>query len=163
MDQAAGRWRTGATACAAAAALWLPLLWQPKWWHPDCALRGDGPIAWLEGFPLPFAEPSTVTSLEWFIAPVPLAINLFLIGAAVLPLALMTLRRLDRWSPIAAKASSAAGFAAAALVIALWMLFIAMGAFRPTAGFSDYTGRLRPWNTMPAVLAEALGKPACTR
>ncbi len=162
MDQAAGRWRTGATAWAAAVALWLPLLWQPKWWHPDCALRGDGPIAWLEGFPLPFAEPSTVTSLEWFIAPVPLAINLFLIGAAVLPLALMPLRRLDRWSPFAAKALSAAGFAAAALVIALWMLFIAMGAFRPTAGFSDYSGRLRPWNTMPAVLAEALGKQACT-
>lgn len=152
-----------ATAWAAAAALWLPLLWQPKWWHPDCALRDDGPIAYLEGFPLPFAEPSTVTSLEWFIAPAPLAINLFLTGAAVLPLALMTLRRLDRRSPLAATVLSAVGIAALALAILLWTLFISMGAYRPAAGIGDYTGRLRPWNIMPAVLAEALGKPACTR
>jgi len=153
----------GAAAWAAAAALWLPLLWQPKWWHPDCALRGDGPIAYLEGFPLPFAQPSTVTSLEWFIAPVPMAINLFLTVAAVLPLALMTLRVLDRRSPIAARVLSAVGMVALALAIALWTLFISMGAFHPTAGIGVYSGRIRPWNIMPAVLAEALGKPACTR
>jgi len=163
MQQVAGRRRTGAMAWAAAAALWLPLLWQPKWWHPDCALRSDGPIAWLEGFPLPYAEPSTVTSLEWFIAPAPLAINLFLTGAAVLPLALMTLRWLDRSSAVAAGILSAVGIAALALAVALWTLFISMGAFHPTAAIGDYTGRIRPWNIMPAVLAEAFGKPACTR
>lgn len=163
MHQAAVRWQLGATAWAAAAALWLTLLWQPKWWHPDCALRGDGPIAYLAGYPLPFVEPSPVTSMEWFVAPVPLAIDLFLIGAAVLPLAIMARRTLAGWSPIGAKIFSAAGITAAMLAVAVWVLSFAIGALRPSAGIGDYTGRMRPWNIMPAALAEAVGKPACTR
>ncbi|MDP1737533.1 MAG: hypothetical protein Q8L23_08835 [Caulobacter sp.] len=154
-----------APAWSVAIALAVTALWTPRWWHPDCALREDGPNAHLASFPFPFpfAEPSVATSLEWFISPGLLAIDLFLIAVAVLPLALIGLRRLAGWAPIVAKVLSAKGIAAAALAIAVWVLFFAIGAFRPTAGIGDYTGRTRPWNIMPAVLAEALGKPACTR
>ena len=54
---------------AVSAAIAINFYLQLHWWHPYCRLQADGPGYYAIGFPLPFAEPTGVSSMEYFIMP----------------------------------------------------------------------------------------------
>jgi hypothetical protein len=50
---------------ALALAMAVVVLADLRWWHPYCDSPDDGPGFWATGFPLPYAEPTGVSSLDF--------------------------------------------------------------------------------------------------
>jgi hypothetical protein len=63
---------------AAAFAVLSTLLLSTKWWHPYCDAQADGPGFFAWGAPLPYAEPTGASSLEFTYMPHVLALDLAL-------------------------------------------------------------------------------------
>lgn len=73
-----------------------------KWWHPYCNNQSDGPGYFAEGFPLPFKEFGGVSSLEYVFLPRVYGFDLLLMWGALLPLTIITFRRIGTNSRVGA-------------------------------------------------------------
>lgn len=62
------------------------LVFEFRWWHPVCSpnAEGAGPYGYAIGLPLPFAQPTGVTSNAYFYMPPVYALDVILIAGAVL-------------------------------------------------------------------------------
>jgi hypothetical protein len=67
-------------------AAWLDFLITIEWSYPYCAHQTDGPAYPAVGFPFPYATASPVSSMEVFLMPQVLALDLLLVAAALYPL-----------------------------------------------------------------------------
>jgi hypothetical protein len=70
---------TWATTAAIAANQFLEL----HWWHPYCRDQADGPGYYAIGLPLPYAQPTGASSLEYFVMPHVYAIDLLTLAGVV--------------------------------------------------------------------------------
>jgi hypothetical protein len=83
-----------------AGAITLQSLLPMHWWHPYCDAPDDGPGYEAIGFPLPYAEPSGSSSLEYVVlAP------LYLLDLGILAAPIFAILRLI-WGHIAARRKS---------------------------------------------------------
>ena len=80
-----------------------------KWWHPYCEGQPDGPGSMAFGFPLPYAEPTGVSSMEFFYMPHVWLLNLALLAVVTYPLFAFVLRRIASRSTFLLRAASSAG------------------------------------------------------
>jgi len=65
---------------------WIEFLFTIEWSYPYCTQPEDGPAYSVLGFPLPYAEPSYASSLEFYFLPHVFFLNLLLISLLLFPL-----------------------------------------------------------------------------
>ena len=147
---------------AVGAAWWIEKMVTVEWSYPYCGVRDDGTAAAVYGFPLPYWQPSIVTSLTDFFIPWLYVVNLAVIAGGILLLRPLA-SRLGASDPRSRKFIFVP--AAALLLVtavAFEVLTLSIGAWRPTSSsslFSGYThySKLRP------VAVRVLGRPRdCT-
>ena len=76
-----------------AAALIIETFFAWAWWHPYCNKQDDGPGAEAFGIPLPYGEPSLISSLEVQFLPHVYVLNIALLGLLVSPLFWLAFRQ----------------------------------------------------------------------
>ena len=69
-----------------AAAIPLQALLALQWWHPYCDNPADGPGYWAFGFPLPNAEPSGVSSLQYDVLMPLYLLDLVILAVPIFPI-----------------------------------------------------------------------------
>ncbi|WP_157217777.1 hypothetical protein [Flavisphingomonas formosensis] len=105
-DRHVGSWRRriwGAVFAIAIAVVAEAFLAIP-WWTPYCDELADGPGAFGRGFPLPYFEPSTVTSMDIFLFVPAYLCNIAILAALFSVPLIRLLHWMERWRPIARRA-----------------------------------------------------------
>jgi hypothetical protein len=131
---------------AATAAISINLFLNVPWWHPYCRIQADGPGYNGIGLPLPFAEPTGASSMEYFWMP-----HAYLLDALVLSaLIYLILRRVPLPTRMAsgqtAKAIAVAGLVSL-LLVGGWQALIWTTGWWPRASVttgSDHYLDFRP-------------------
>jgi hypothetical protein len=143
---------------AAALAVLSTVLLSTKWWHPYCDAQADGPGFFAWGAPLPYAEPTGVSSLEFTWMPHVLALDLALMGCAAFVLLRIFFPRGTPMSRPVSRISSTAALAAFLVLAALH------GTWLATAGIPRWSTR---WSSdhysayRPNAFAAAAGHRSC--
>jgi hypothetical protein len=147
------------------AVLWagaFALLWTMtpfvRWWHPYCDRQEDGPGYFAWGFPLPWGEPTGVSSLEFTWQPLALALDVLLMGAAF--------HLVFRWAMPRLYARRPARLRMVALLGGLMLLVMSawFGLWLSQAGIASATLGAEGYRSYrPYRLAAAQGHRACAR
>lgn len=101
------------------------------WWHPSCDSHGNGPAYFGQGFPLPFAQFTGVSSLEYFFLPWVYALDLALASAILFPLVGAASRLIVVRSKTGFGILTAAGSALLVLLVAFMVWQLSAGLLRP--------------------------------
>ena len=148
----------GLGAGAASLALLASLVLSIEWWHPYCDAQVDGPGYYAWGLPLPYAEPTGVSSMEFTYLPHVLALNLVILGIAAFALLRFFVRRYAPGPGPRARMASTAG------VVVLLLLGAFYGIWLSNLGIPDRTSSFSSdsyWSYRPRVLALRTGHQAC--
>jgi hypothetical protein len=141
---------------AAFAILWTltPVL---RWWHPYCDHQADGPGYFAWGFPLPWSEPTGVSSLEFTWQPLALVLDLVLVWIPLFLLFRWLIGRLFRGKAVRLRLAAVMGgvlFLVMVAWIGLWLAQSGIASWRLGAeGYFSYR---------PYPLAAAHGHHACS-
>jgi hypothetical protein len=129
-----------------------------EWWHPYCDAQSDGPGYYAWGMPLPYAEPTGVSSGEFTYMPHVLALDLAIVGLIAFVLLRLFFRRDTPGSGRRAAIGSTIGLVSFLLLAAFhWMLLASLGMPERTSSLSSD----RYWSYRPAALALRAGHNAC--
>lgn len=130
-----------------------------SWWHPYCNTQSDGASYFGVGFPLPYAQPTGVSSLEHFVMPHIFLLNLFFVGALLYPVLRFVLGRIAATSSTAASIAAFTGLALLLTAIALTAKFAISGWYIPVMSIASQPDSY--WSYMPAFIALQLSNQAC--
>jgi hypothetical protein len=150
--------RMGTYVWAAAAALLASTVLSIRWWHPYCDAQADGPGYYARGFPLPYAAPTGVSSLELTYMPHVLALDLAAVGCAAFALLWLFWRRRPAGTGTLARLGSIAGLVLFLLLAALqgmWLRAAGIPQWSSTWSADSY------WSYRPAALAVGARHRAC--
>ncbi len=127
------------------------------WWHPYCNHQADGTGFASIGIPLPYAQPTGISSLQDSYLPHVLLLNLFLIGFVLYPLLSALVRRIADWSDFASKLMACLG-AVFFLVIICPVVVITLIEDYPTTSLDLSDSYM---SHRPMFLALKMGNKAC--
>ena len=136
-------------------AIVIEVLLALRWWHPYCDDPADGPGFWATGFPLPYAQPTGVSSGEFL-----LLVPIYLLNLIVIALSIFTVAvALRRVIPPAVQALSVALCAGGAAFVLLGTSLLAIPTF--ATEFSEGYDRLIDYR--PAIMVDFSQHRACDR
>ncbi|MGZ3277975.1 MAG: hypothetical protein ACXU82_16010 [Caulobacteraceae bacterium] len=113
------------TAAAIACNLFLDF----RWWHPICMSGAEaaGPYGYAIGFPLPFAQPTGISSLSYLLMPHVYALDTVLLASAAGLLVLVPVSLIDRVHMRAGQAAGILGVVALMLAVVSQSLLFSTG------------------------------------
>ena len=121
------------TLLTAGTIVWFQSLVTIEWTYPYCLDRSDGPAYAAQGLPLPYWMWNGVVSLEHDFVPHVYVLNFVILFLLFFPTVRFVWNRVFVWSPVWVRAAIVAlGASAFAVHVALTVLMIGVGYYRPT-------------------------------
>jgi hypothetical protein len=125
---------------ATRAAIAVNLLIRIRWWHPYCRTQADGPGYYAIGIPLPYAEPTGASSMEYFLMP-----HLYVLDTVVLAgaMSLLVLKLLPSTDALRSRTGHAVAIAGsiALLLVGGWQAMIFTTGWWPVTSIATKPDR----------------------
>jgi len=148
---------TWGTATAIACNLFLNF----RWWHPICMAGAEaaGPYGYAIGFPLPFAQPTGVMSVSYFLMPHIYALDTVLLASAACLLILAAASLGDILRGRTGQVAAICGVVALTLAVA-WQSFVFSTGWIPVSSIATRPETLLDYR--PDVTVDHARVPGCS-